>query len=1300
MCSKITDYCLSQITIFKEMTLQVDKCSEIVKPKRNAADITHLSLRQFEELVDIVGLDGSVVPRLIDDVVGLVAIEKLESITSQLLDDYEDEFWRFDIKLRGEFSFSQELEFFDLTFRFVLGTVPVYFGFGSGGTCGVKLSGEVALVSMTLTVKATPAISAAMWGSLGVWIPLFAVEMKITGYLITASFPTQAELQFNKFPLELRTRIDLTLVPIKLDLRGLVLMRIKILRKEKTKVLLDLLIWSYTSPQIDGNILDKGDLDPDTTPPMFTEVSKDKGRNILKGFEKSGEVTECDVYQVPGRDYTDPAFSLEVAVGDENSEVELTFCVGSYKTGCDLLKDQPMGGSAVVIAEMLPGGLVTHFTVQATDSANNAAVATCLLPTYDVTLPEGRVTPEFHTTSRHDILRASAVVYDDSELNSQKEGVGFGFGIFSDQIVPWSDVTVGEYATSIADQTDPLIQFGRERKGRLGLSPYEIASYSRVTDCAAHCLKIPPTRCLSFNYDFGTSGTCEILSGIEGSAAIIHESGLFHHYEKLGVGHSSEFYYEDLTLRHGDVYYMQLQVVNVLGYENIISSEPIIADFTPPNPGIIENELIDQVSNEPCLNFVPDEWKFRCVETTQLANYRVIVDGPGSATVFNGHTPYLDLLYTRANTFVSANWDGFHDYETGIYGYTWTIGSEPCLDDIHPHKDPHAHLFDESEWTHIGLADSFEEELADGKYHVSVRAINKVDFGGPMATTVCHSVPYTIDRSPPIVHEVTVLGYDEDDCTITAKYNLSDDLSHIKEISFGLGKSPRDVYLLDWKRESNITHIAYPFCVPDGVPTWVKIRAMNHVQLTTVGHAASPIIVDTSPPIPGEVFDGTVLGHDIDYQSSSDVLCVSWRGFYDEESGIEKYSWYAGSSPGSNDTVPYTELGHSDFRACKSDLNLNHNETYYSTIVAFNAGHKKLRTAITSDGVLVDNTAPMAGWIKDGLHREHDMIYSPVATTVSASWDDFSDPESNIKEYVTRIWRENRGKENPSEAENIYTRDSLPAETKSINWHHFHLKHGDYVYTEIEAINYALTGTKLASSGFTVDLTEPIFSFLGDGDKIGADTSYTESLTQLTANWDCEDNESGVDHYKVTIYQTYGGLRKQFYPSDGKSHEIVDADKVIWRSPSTLQMINGGLYNIRVSAVNGAGLGNVRDTSGVIVDSTPPQMLQISIGAMTADEDEELIDGYVMQTDTEGIRAFWEAVDFESGIFAYWIAVGTSSGATDVLDFTRFDPTNGGYIDGLTLKKFSDAENPGTEYYVACKAENGAGTTSEAMVSR
>ena len=36
--------------------------------------------------------------------------------------------------------------------------------------------------------------------------------------------------------------------------------------------------------------------------------------------------------------------------------------------------------------------------------------------------------------------------------------------------------------------------------------------------------------------------------------------------------------------------------------------------------------------------------------------------------------------------------------------YTWSVGTEACGVDIHPHRDPHAHLSSESEWDHVGVA--------------------------------------------------------------------------------------------------------------------------------------------------------------------------------------------------------------------------------------------------------------------------------------------------------------------------------------------------------------------------------------------------------------------------------------------------------------------------------------------------------------------------------------------------------------------------------------------------------------------
>ena len=57
----------------------------------------------------------------------------------------------------------------------------------------------------------------------------------------------------------------------------------------------------------------------------------------------------CQVVQLEGRDYTDPAFNIEFGVADDRSEVELTYCVGTYSGGCDVVNNGTLGGPSTVI---------------------------------------------------------------------------------------------------------------------------------------------------------------------------------------------------------------------------------------------------------------------------------------------------------------------------------------------------------------------------------------------------------------------------------------------------------------------------------------------------------------------------------------------------------------------------------------------------------------------------------------------------------------------------------------------------------------------------------------------------------------------------------------------------------------------------------------------------------------------------------------------------------------------------------------------------------------------------------------
>jgi len=60
------------------------------------------------------------------------------------------------------------------------------------------------------------------------------------------------------------------------------------------------------------------------------------------------------------------------------------------------------------------------------------------------------------------------------------------------------------------------------------------------------------------------------------------------------------------------------------------------------------------------------------------------------------------------------------------------------------------------------------------------------------------------------------------------------------------------------------------------------------VELFTAGHSEAPIMIDRSPPVPGDVMDGDRLRKDKQYQSDDKSICAQWIDFHDPESGIDR----------------------------------------------------------------------------------------------------------------------------------------------------------------------------------------------------------------------------------------------------------------------------------------------------------------------------------------------------------------------------------------------------------------------------
>nr|KAG5706493.1 hypothetical protein BaRGS_032886 [Batillaria attramentaria] len=90
-----------------------------------------------------------------------------------------------------------------------------------------------------------------------------------------------------------------------------------------------------------------------------------------------------------------------------------------------------------------------------------------------------------------------------------------------------------------------------------------------------------------------------------------------------------------------------------------------------------------------------------------------------------------------------VNWDGFKDEECGIHGYTFAVGTT---------------------------------------------AVNDVIHGGDLVTTVCHSTPFLVDTTPPLMNSVDEVLFDETFRFLVVYYNASDVISGVARMEFGLGK--------------------------------------------------------------------------------------------------------------------------------------------------------------------------------------------------------------------------------------------------------------------------------------------------------------------------------------------------------------------------------------------------------------------------------------------------------------------------------------------------------------------------------
>ncbi|XP_076086791.1 uncharacterized protein LOC143057371 [Mytilus galloprovincialis] len=1263
-----------------------------------AVKLANLTITDLRNIMDMRRLELMSVKELLTDI---------RDLTKSLYFDFYDElssegdniFTSLDLTLTGTLDFPrQDVQAMEYTKDFLLGgLVPMKFDFSVGGYYGMKFSVDASLSGMTVTSGIQPFGGAVVSGELQVGYAMSAV-LKLEGQILELKFPTVAEITYNKFPLDVGVEMTLKLTPTRLSLNGAVTLNVNLLVESFNKELYRNQLWYYSTPTIEKKVVNERRREPDNTPPVISSYIGQMDKVLLE------EITtiQCYVRQIANRDYTQPLFEISVHAEDDKSLVQLTLDVGTAPGGDDVLLAFKLGGPSTILNKPLTvTGVPLYFTVWAENSSGQKSKVTCSLLTYDISEPTGRLTADFITTSNPAVLRAFVVITEDSALTLTQIGVGYGKGLYGDQTVPWTDVTVETAELSVSPADDPdnikvLDIFTGPRIGRLVAPMLQPGIYKPTAgDCARACADMHSSECPSFNYDL-LLGNCELLTSVEGGQYFLAASSLYRHYQRLGVGNIANFVYTDLNLQDNVLYYFNFHMVNSLGYESYISSEAVMVDLTSPEPGEVYNVSSDSTETVPCLDLIPSDrpdWKVWCLGVNSaVKNHRIVVDGPGSLTVFNGLVFMNDLTYTRANQYIAVNWVGFSDKESGILGYTVAVGTAVCQDDIYGHHDPQSHLFDASQWINSALISPVL--LSDNNYYITVRALNNVTYGGPLATSVCHSTPYTIDNSPPIIHEIFNIQYDEENYTISLEHISSDPQSGLAYVELCLGRSKQDCLEMDWVRFGYSTKINHTIQISDGIPIYVKIKVVSTVDLRAIKSADDYIIVDRTAPVAGQVYDGSVLTVDQSFTNVNDKICLNWKNFVDLESSISHYMISVGTELDKSitDVVNLTRYESTVTQACidlEPDSYLQHDQTYYSTVWALNSASKQQNVSKTSNGILYDETQPLAGDVIDGTQSGFvDLEYSSSSARVEGQWRAFSDPESDITQYAVQVLGAG---DLSHDYEVIKDWVQYPSDTASVSWLNLDLEHKDRVKVNVKATNGAQNTVTAESDGFVVDLTPPELMYIGDGTVAQEDVKYQGSTTEVSANFKFSDPESELDRFQIQIYEKYQRTRRQIFPvTVGEWHNIMDNSKIDY-THTALTLNPGGRYSMKIGAVNKAGAITAFETDGVIIDNSAPTIQSLKVGPLTGGY-EVVMSGFVKQADTQGIQAAWSGVDSQSGISGYQVAVGTTSGGTETLIWTDYGMNTGAYIDGLTLALTS-------VYYVSVKVQNGAEMWSNVVTS-
>ena len=451
----------------------------------------------------------------------------------------------------------------------------------------------------------------------------------------------------------------------------------------------------------------------------------------------------------------------------------------------------------------------------------------------------------------------------------------------------------------------------------------------------------------------------------------------------------------------------------------------------------------------------------RCTNNAGITSYEysnglsAVDQWPLTSYVYDG-LGLRDLEYDVTGEALGASWGAFYgDSKDPVIKYEWAVGTLETPEHI-------------MEYTEVGLDTRVSKLLSESdielepgvRYYVTVRATS---LSG--RTSDKSSNGFIVDKTAPTDGVVTVAHTILNQTTTEVDYTLTWDGFNDTEIGirgyeFCLGyiKDICSTAIIDagLERQGTVQH----FTPADLDTTFYGIViATNNAGLKTIV-SSDEIKIDFTPPMAGTVLDG--IDKDLNYINDSVALITTWSGFTDPETGIEKCKLIIIEE---GPTGPFLVLRVmvNASGSIRHEFILLPGLKYIATVECTNPDGFK--TSVSSNGVICDNTPPIAGQIFHGTDHNSDISYQSSTKALSVYWSPGRDPESGIQEYLLAV---GTGPDNDDVRR--FFRVGMMTDIIVSN---LTLNSGSTYYVTLEVVNNAGLRSRVSSNGVRVDDTPP-----------------------------------------------------------------------------------------------------------------------------------------------------------------------------------------------------------------------------------